>query len=85
MLILTPSWVPRFPRNPLGGQNKHFTQLYNGLFDLVYFRISIIIQFNRMRLKCRHFYIKKAYFIISHLSNFQEWLIFGLLILESPG
>ena len=43
MLILTPSWVPRFPRNPLGGQNKHFTQLYNGLFDLVYFRISIII------------------------------------------
>ena len=44
MLILTPSWVPRFPRNPLGGQNKHFTQLYNGLFDLVYFRISIIIK-----------------------------------------
>ena len=43
MLILTPSWVPRFPRNPLGGQNKHFTQLYNGLFDFVYFRISIII------------------------------------------
>ena len=43
MLILTPSWVPRFPRNPLRGQNKHFTQLYNGLFDLVYFRISIII------------------------------------------
>ena len=43
MLILTPSWVPRFPRNPLGGQNKHFTQLYNGLFDLIYFRISIII------------------------------------------
>ena len=45
LLILTPSWVPRFPWNPLGGQNKHFTQLYNGLFDFVYFRISIIIMY----------------------------------------
>ena len=43
MLILTTSWVPRFPRNPLRGQNKHFTQLYNAFIRFGLFSLSLII------------------------------------------